>query len=157
MSLPKRIAVDFDGCLAEDAFPAIGAPIQSVIDALKAKQAAGYKIILSTCRRSERLKEAVDWCAAQGIVFDAVNENLPEVIRHYGGDTRKISADEYWGDDARQRPERVRTAKKVPPCYGQFHAMYACECNKDGGVWYSIGRPSYCPGCGGRIVMEEKS
>ena len=146
MKLPRIIAVDFDGCLVEDAWPAIGAPIQSVIDALKAKQTAGYKIILSTCRRGERLKEAVAWCAEQGIEFDAVNENLPEVIQHYGGDTRKISADEYWGDDARQMPERACSPVLKTPYHGVTDWYCGiCKTCVTGG--------QYCPECGTRVVQ----
>ena len=32
--------------------------------------------------------------------FDAVNENLPEAIKRFGGDSRKIFADEYIEDKA---------------------------------------------------------
>ena len=34
----------------------------------------------------------------QGIVFDAVNEPLPEQIKRWGNDTRKIYADYYLDD-----------------------------------------------------------
>ena len=34
----------------------------------------------------------------QGIVFDAVNEPLPEQIKRWGNDTRKIYADYYIDD-----------------------------------------------------------
>ena len=40
------------------------------------------------------------WCAARGIAFDAVNENLPEIVERFGGDTRKVFADEYLDDKA---------------------------------------------------------
>ena len=102
---PKIIAVDFDGTLAESAWPDIGRPIQSVIDALKAEQAAGCRTILWTSRCGDRLEAAVAWCAEQGIQLDAVNENLPEVLAFYGSDCRKVFADEYWDDRARRMPE----------------------------------------------------
>ena len=73
----KIIAVDFDGCLCVNAFPEIGEPIVQTIEALKAEQAAGAKVILWTCRHDEPLEAAVAWCAEQGIQFDAVNANLP--------------------------------------------------------------------------------
>ena len=31
-------------------------------------------------------------------IYDAVNENLPEIIERYGGDSRKIFADIYIDD-----------------------------------------------------------
>ena len=34
-------------------------------------------------------------------MFDSVNDNIPEKIAMYGGDTRKVFADEYWDDRAR--------------------------------------------------------
>lgn len=41
---------------------------------------------------------AVEWCRLQGLVFDAVNEPLPEQIKRWGNDTRKIYADYYIDD-----------------------------------------------------------
>jgi len=96
----KIIAVDFDGTLCENRYPAIGAARADVLDALCAAQDKGARVILWTCRCGDRLKEAVDWCAEQGLYFDAVNENLPELVRKYGNDPRKVSATEYWDDRA---------------------------------------------------------
>lgn len=96
----KIIAVDFDGCLCENAWPDIGEARPGVIAALLARQAKGDKIILWTCRVGERLEAAVQWCADRGIVFDAINANLPENIEKYGNDCRKVYADEYWDDKA---------------------------------------------------------
>lgn len=97
---PKIIAVDFDGCLAVNKWPEIGAPIEKNIARLKAEQAAGAKVILWTNRISEPLEKAVAFCEEQGIHLDAVNTNLPEIIEAFGGDTRKIFANEYWDDRA---------------------------------------------------------
>lgn len=46
----------------------------------------------------EKLLKAVEWCSLHGLTFDAINKNLQEIIEKYGGDTRKISADEYIDD-----------------------------------------------------------
>lgn len=92
------IAIDFDGTLCENAYPAIGAPRTRIIEAAKQRQREGTKLILWTCRTGEQLDEAVKWCTDQGLYFDAVNENLPEMIARFGGDTRKVLADEYWDD-----------------------------------------------------------
>lgn len=98
-------AVDFDGTLCENKFPQIGEPIQGVIDFVKEKQAQGHKIILWTCRSGLRVEQAVDWCKEQGIIFDAVNEQLPEVLESFELDCRKVFANHYiddrnyfWGD-----------------------------------------------------------
>ena len=97
---PWIIAVDFDGTLAEKARDGIGAPIFEVIDAVKERQAEGCAVILWTCREGPRLEEAVGWCRGFGLVFDAVNENLPYAIEYFGEDSRKVFADEYWDDKA---------------------------------------------------------
>ena len=98
---PIIIAVDFDGCLCVNAWPDIGEARQEVIHALLERQKQGAKIILWTCRVDERLDEAVAWCAEHGITFDAVNSNLPANVAAFGNDCRKIYADEYWDDKAR--------------------------------------------------------
>jgi hypothetical protein len=78
----------------------IGKAKYKIIDRVKNEKALGSKIILWTCRNGERLDEAVLWCKEQGLEFDAVNENLSEFVLQYGGDCRKIFADEYWDDKA---------------------------------------------------------
>ena len=61
-----------------------------MITYLKDRQANGDKLILWTCRVDDMLKNAIDWSVEQGLIFDAVNENLPEIVAFYGTDTRKI-------------------------------------------------------------------
>jgi hypothetical protein len=107
MNTSKIIAVDFDGCLAEDRFPDIGGPIRETLDALLEEQERGTKIILWTCRRDAQLDDAAGWCKARGIKLGAVNENLPEMVELYGEYTRKIFASEYWDDRARKMPPRA--------------------------------------------------
>jgi hypothetical protein len=40
-----------------------------------------------------------------------VNENLPEIVERFGGDTRKVFADEYL-DDKAMLPEMVEKRRK---------------------------------------------
>jgi len=94
----RCIAVDFDGCLCENKWPEIGKENSIAINVLKKMRIGGAKLILWTCRDGEQLREAVEWCAARGLEFDAVNENLPENKEFFGGDTRKVCATEYWDD-----------------------------------------------------------
>lgn len=96
----KIIAVDFDGCLVVDQWPEVGAPIEKNINKLKAEQANGAKVILWTNRVGEALDKALAFCKEQSIHLDAVNENLPEIVEAFGGDCRKIFANEYWDDRA---------------------------------------------------------
>lgn len=107
-SLPKPtsnakkdiIAVDFDGTLNTSAYPKTDSPNQPIIDMLLARQRNGARIILWTCREGKELDAAVEACRSWGIVFDAVNDNLPELKALYGNNPRKISASEYWDDRA---------------------------------------------------------
>ena len=94
----KIYAVDFDGTLCENEWPGIGKPNYTLIQILKALRENGNKIILWTCRTTDRLNEAVAWCKEQGLEFDAVNENLPEIIGQFGTESRKVFADVYVDD-----------------------------------------------------------
>lgn len=94
------IAVDFDGTLCESKYPEIGSPNIPLINGLIEKQAQGDKLILWTCRSGEPLSKAVEWCRGQGLTFDVVNENLPEMVQLWGNDSRKITADIYIDDRA---------------------------------------------------------
>lgn len=93
-------AVDFDGTLCESVWPGIGAPNFALINHLIKRRQQGNKIILWTCRYGERLQKAIDWCSDFGLGFDAVNENLPDMIEFYGNDCRKVAADVYIDDKA---------------------------------------------------------
>ena len=99
MLLPDKqiIAVDFDGTLAETEYPTIIAPIPEIVDFIKSLKAKGNIIILWTCRHNQPLLDAVKWCKEQGIIFDYINQNVPELIEQYG-ECRKIAADMYIDD-----------------------------------------------------------
>ena len=99
-SEPWTIVEDFDGTLCKGAWPEIGEPNWEEIAYILKRQKEGAKIILATCREDERLDAAVAWCAEKGIMFDAVNENLPEHCTQFGGNSRKIYGDEYRDDKA---------------------------------------------------------
>lgn len=91
-------AVDFDGTLCESQWPGIGKPNRKLIEHLIERRKHGAKVILWTCLVNERLQEAIDWCKGYGLEFDAVNDNLPEVIEKYGHNSRKIRANCYIDD-----------------------------------------------------------
>ena len=93
------IAVDFDGTLCTNNWPEIGEPNLKLVSYLKKRQKLGDKLILWTCRCGKHLTEALEWCTNEcWLEFDSVNENLPAVIDLFGGDTRKIWADELIDD-----------------------------------------------------------
>lgn len=94
----KIIAVDFDGTLCFSNWPELGEPNIKLISYLKNEKAAGSKIILWTCRAGAALADATKWCLEQGLYFDAINDNLPEIIEEYGNNSRKITCDIYIDD-----------------------------------------------------------
>ena len=96
------IAVDFDGTLCVNKFPEIGKPKKRVIKKILKRQEKGDKVILWTCRENGLLKVAVAWCACNKLYFDALNENLPEQIKLFGNDCRKVGADIYLDDKGRR-------------------------------------------------------
>lgn len=98
----KIIAVDFDGTLVEEKWPQIGAVNVKVLNYCKSEQAKGARIILWTNRVGETLENAVKWCEEHELKLDAINDNLPEAVKRFGFNTRKIYADEFIDDRAVQ-------------------------------------------------------
>lgn len=118
----KVIAVDFDGVLFEaDAWPNIGEPIRANIEALQKERRDGALLILWTCRTGHELDAAVAACFDIGLEFDAVNENLPELIEKFGGDCRKVCADEYWDDRAVKKSKEDDILAEAVNAYGDHN------------------------------------
>ena len=100
------IAVDFDGTLCYSNWPELGEPNKPLIEYLISQKRSGNKLILWTCRAGEALEKAVSWCRDQQLEFDAVNDNLPEIVEMYGNNSRKITCD-YYIDDKAVLPEAL--------------------------------------------------
>ena len=97
MSYKPIVAVDFDGTLSLDSqYPNIGRFNTHLYEALMELKGIGWSIVLWTCREGEELREAVEWCKMNGLEFDAINENPPEVSFK----SRKVVADMYIDDRA---------------------------------------------------------
>ena len=94
----KIIAVDFDGTLCHNEWPNIGPPNLALLKYLRIMRSRGYKLILNTMREGEMLDKAVAWCKEHGLEFDAVNDNLPEMVKFFNGNPRKIFANYYFDD-----------------------------------------------------------
>ena len=96
----KIVGVDFDGTLAvtRGTYPKIQGPIQEIVDYVKNEQANGAYLILITMREYDELRQAVEWCKEQGLRFDAVNDNLPQMKEFFGNNPRKIFCNEYLDD-----------------------------------------------------------
>lgn len=74
------IAIDFDGTIVEHKYPQIGKPVPGAFDIMKKWKGRGHKLILWTCRTEELLEEAVEFCRTKGLIFNAVNENIPNSV-----------------------------------------------------------------------------
>ena len=105
-------AIDFDGTLSVgNRFPNIGKPNVSLIELLKMARMQGVRLILWSSREGNYLNEAVEWCKDYGLEFDAINDNLPEIVEKYGNNSRKVVANlfiddrafHFWGEDGEQK------------------------------------------------------
>jgi len=97
-----RIAVDFDGTIVEHEFPNIGREVPRAFEWLKAWKRAGATLILWTTRSDGQkhgpvLTQAVEFCLARGVEFDAVNEGPGD--REWT-QSPKVYADRYVDDAA---------------------------------------------------------
>lgn len=94
----KIYSFDFDGTIVQNKYPEIGEPISEVIRFIQRVKADGNYIILNTMREGKYLNQAVDYCRDNGIVFDAVNDNLPHMKDYFKNNPRKIFANYYIDD-----------------------------------------------------------
>ena len=90
--------IDFDGTLSFGQWPGCGPANEGLISFLIKRKEKGDKLILWTCREGEDLEKAIEWCNSLGLFFDAVNDNLPDIVEKYGCNSRKISCDFYIDD-----------------------------------------------------------
>jgi len=127
------IAIDFDGTLCHDnIFPSIREPRTWLIDMAIEWRKKGHKLILWTCRENilptdyspywdvgNYLTDAIEWCKAQGLEFDAVNMNLTELTDPKAQVSRKIFA-HYYIDD---KSIIINDSNKI--LFGMDGIMYA--------------------------------
>jgi len=91
------IAIDFDGTIVEDAYPAIGKPQLFAFETMKRLQNDGHRLILWTYRYGKKLDEAVNFCNENGLEFYAINSSFPNE-EYSGTESRKIGADLFIDD-----------------------------------------------------------
>ena len=78
-----KIAIDFDGTIVEHKYPDIGKECPNAFYWMKRWKEAGALLILLTMRGTktpdgDTLTPAVEFCKTNGIIFDAINENIDE-------------------------------------------------------------------------------
>ena len=91
------LAVDFDGTIVENRYPAIGREIPFAIETLiLIQKELKHTLILWTVREGRELQDAIDFCRERGLTFYAANRNHPEPISP--GEARKLNADMFIDD-----------------------------------------------------------
>lgn len=105
-------ACDFDGTLCFSRWPNLGEPNMELIQKLIDRKKRGDKIILWTCRNGQPLEDAILWSKKYGLIFDAINDNLPESIAFFGSNSRKINCD-YYIDDKSINPNAFLVCKEI--------------------------------------------
>ena len=93
------IATDFDDTLVEaKRFPEFGEPTSwfHIVKKLQ-DNFSNLKLILWTCREGKYLESALAFCQQNGLMFDAINSDVPSSIK-WKGKTRKPFAHVYVDD-----------------------------------------------------------
>ncbi|MGE8552509.1 BT0820 family HAD-type phosphatase [Chryseobacterium jejuense] len=94
----KKIAVDFDGTIVDDAYPGIGKAKIFAFETLKRLQSEGFRLILWTYRHGQALDEAVEFCKKNGIEFYAINSSFEGEVFDSANQSRKLDADWFIDD-----------------------------------------------------------
>ncbi len=98
MKSSKKLAIDFDGTVVDDAYPGIGKPKIFAFETLRKLQSEGYRLILWTYRHGRSLDEAVEFCRKNGVEFYAVNSSFEGEVFDHNMASRKIDADLFIDD-----------------------------------------------------------
>lgn len=88
---PYIAVIDFDNTIAKTKYPTIIEPIDETVAFIQELQKRNNWVwVLWTARQGKELREALDWCNANQLYPDFVNENVPYRVIKYGSDTRKV-------------------------------------------------------------------
>ena len=85
-------AIDFDGTIVENKFPAIGALNPEAEKFIRELKKNGDKWILYTMREGKHLEEALAYLESIDLSPDAANDNLPELCAAFKNNPRKVFA-----------------------------------------------------------------
>lgn len=93
------IAIDFDGTIVDNRYPAIGREKPFAIEVLKKLTEERHQLILWTVREGKLLKEAVEFCRTRGLEFYAINRDYPEEEKEFNCHfSRKLKVDLFIDD-----------------------------------------------------------
>jgi hypothetical protein len=93
----KKLAIDFDGTIVDDAYPGVGPAKIFAFETLLKLQSEGYRLILWTYRSGQALQDAVDFCKKNGLEF-YVNSSFEGEVFDSETHSRKIDADMFIDD-----------------------------------------------------------
>jgi len=94
----KYIAIDFDGTIAEDSFPELGAIKPYAAQVIKKVADHGGQIAIWTCRAGVYVNQIKELLNEYGIPYHTFNEPFPEQLAMFPDNSRKIFADVYIDD-----------------------------------------------------------
>lgn len=134
MQPTRRIAVDFDGTLCDQAFPHIGKIKPGAKEALTVFRALGFKVVIWTCRtchwdydvyggdpseptmERERVKEMVRWLNDNGIPYDEIDDGSKgKPGADYYIDDKGIRFSDNWENIASAIMAREMAENALPP------------------------------------------
>ena len=92
------IAIDFDGTIVQNKFPAIGELLPNATDVINQLFDDGHYIIIWTSRNGAQLVNAMNFLIHTGIKFHRINDNNPVNTEKYGSNSRKVYAHIYIDD-----------------------------------------------------------
>ena len=109
-------AIDFDGTIVSNKFPAIGTEITRTTDFIRKyiQSNPHNQWILYTMREGEKLRNALDWLEDHDLKPDYVNDNTKELQESFGNNPRKIYADFYIDDHNFTIPIEVKSEAFAP-------------------------------------------
>jgi len=130
----KKLAIDFDGTVVEDAYPGIGKAKTFAFETLKKLQSEGYRLILWTYRHGQSLQDAIEFCRKNGVEFYAVNSSFEGEVFDSETQSRKIDADLFIDDrnlggfPAGRSAQRAETAAETALGLVRTGAAGRCRC-----------------------------
>ena len=107
------LAIDFDHTICMSDYPDLGMQRKDAGKVIRKLAKEGYGIIINTCRDGVPLSKAIKWLHKNNIPYHYVNCNFPHIIRYYGSDCRKISADIYIDDKCLTGLPKWKKIKKM--------------------------------------------
>lgn len=92
------IAIDFDGTIVQNKFPAIGELLFFAQEVIQQLYDDGHYIIIWTSRDGKELLDAINFLLENYIPFHRINDNNPENTQRYDSNSRKVYAHCYIDD-----------------------------------------------------------